>query len=247
MEIHLSMLPSMRGSYDINKDKISNDLLPKRMCYLRTEAAKSYLGMTDATIILSDVYRTGEASLAARKMKRGVASPAYSGHNYGISWDVDVEGTLKANGWAYADLLNYMQSRGWYCHRRDGSRGSEDWHFNYLGDYAQEILAKIKPSSSWGKGTWSLGAELVIQKFYGASFVLTPTDVQSALKKLRLYSGDADGKIGPISQAAIKLFASTWEVSAAHTDVRFQRTLAFIAADYSITDVSGNKLQQAWV
>jgi hypothetical protein len=247
MEIRLTMLPSMRGSYDINKDKVSNDLLPKRMCYLAPAAAKSYLLMSDATIILSDVHRTGEASLAARKTKRGVQPPAYSGHNFGFSWDVDVEATLKANNWKYEDLLAYMQRYDWYCHRRDGARGNEDWHFNYLGGSAQEVLAKINPSPWFGKGTWSLGAELMIQKVYGSSFALTPVAVQEALKKLRLYSGEPDGKIGPISQSAIKLFANTWEVPSSHTDQKFLRTLAFISASYNITDINGNSIAQNWV
>ncbi len=240
MELELVHLPQgrIRGTYDVNKNNVSDDYLPRRLRYLHPDAARSANEMKE--IVWSDMFRSAEASLAAiARGKRGVQPPAFSGHNFGFSGDVDIRRTLRENNWTYADLLNYMVHKGWYCYRRDGKRGREDWHFNHLGHgrYRREILEQIDPRPWLGRRTWKLGAELMIQKQYGDSLTLSPLGVQDMLQRLRLYKGDLDGSIGPISQQAIKLFARTWKLKPKHINAKFQRVLAYVSADTKLVEL----------
>jgi hypothetical protein len=234
MELRLFKLPPkrVRGTYDLNHNNVSDDFLPDRMCYLAEDAAQSYLAM-DKVIVFTDLFRSAAESLEARARKRGVQPPAYSAHNFGLAWDVDVDRTLQLNKWTYAELLTYMEARQWWCHRRDGKRGMEDWHFSYLGPTPSSILSQINVQSP---GTWARGAELAIQQRYAGQFNLTPSQVQACLKSLKLYSGGIDGSIGPISMQGVNLFARTWEVPAVPGNPVFQRTLAYVAAEKVIVN-----------
>src|SRR5688500_12568851 len=98
-------------------------MVPKRMRFLHPEAAESLVGLEGDTggFVYSDIYRSAESSLAARRIKRGVQRPGYSGHNYGFSVDLDIEEIMRTKKILYRDIIHLMQKRGWYCHRRDGS------------------------------------------------------------------------------------------------------------------------------
>lgn len=240
MEIRLKGIGRVRGPYGPNRDQF-----PARGSFLAPDAAAAFVEMVDAygrdKIRFGSILRGAEDSLAAIQSKQGVQPPGFSGHNFGVSFDVDVEYTLRSLGWSYAELLEAFAAFGWYCYRRDGVRGHEDWHFNYLGlaevprvgpgraapGPAAPILAKLTAA----RNTWALGAELAILRRYPEkSFVLTPLEIQTALKRLRLYSGDLDGKFGPLSLQAVSAFCRAWKLSDG-TSGRFQRTLAFVAAD----------------
>lgn len=234
MELRLFKLPpnKVRGTYDLNHNNRSDDFLPDRMLYMAEDAAQSYLSM-DRVIVFSDLFRSAAESLEAHARKRGVQPPAYSGHNFGIAGDLDVDRTLALNNWTYAELLTYMEAHQWYCHRRDGQRGNEDWHFNFLGPTPTSILSVIDARLP---ATWSRGAEYAVQQRYAGQFTLTPSQIQGNLKKLRLYGGGIDGALGPISMQAVSLFAKTWEVPAVPGAPNFQRTLAYVAADRVIVN-----------
>ncbi len=239
MELFLQKLPpkTVRGSYDVNRNDVSDDFLPKRMLYMHPDAAQSLLLM-EATIVLSDLFRSAEASLAARKRKRGVAAPAYSGHNFGLAFDVDIRRTLRENAWTYRNLLTYLERRQWYCYRRDGKRGREDWHFNYLGPEPKGIIQHIDPRPWLGRKTWKRAAEMAIQRRYYGRFELDEMAVQESLKKMRLYSGNVDGKMGPISRQSVGLFAKAWGLKKDHRNKKFQRVLAYVSANVKIVEAA---------
>jgi hypothetical protein len=225
LTLKLTELPaSIMGIYGPNQD-----LLPQRMRYLHPDAAASYLKMESGPrrLRVSDMWRSAEASMQARREKRGVQPPGRSGHNFGFSIDVDVDWLLSHYQINKAQLDSFMNENGWYCHRKDHLRDSESWHFNYFGADAAKYLAVSEPYSST-----SSGLEAKIQDFYGQSFLLTARELQSALKTLRLYGGDIDGDLGPLSVEAIKAFQRTWELPVTGTaGPDTQRLLAFMTCE----------------
>ena len=226
MQLLLQSIGKVRGCYGPNRDQF-----PARAAFLAPDAAQSLTGMISDLgsdrVAFSDIWRSGEASLAAVQAKSGVQAPAYSGHNFGVSFDLDVEYTLRALGSDYPRLLQILEAHGWYCYRRDKKRGPEDWHFNFFGDDAPVFLRKLTA----GHVTWPQGAEQAIQKHYPQQmFALTPAEIQGSLKQLGLYSGDLDGSLGPLSLQAVRAFCRAWKLAEGVTDDRFKRTLAFVSA-----------------
>lgn len=232
MKLLLKSVGTVRGIYGASKDQF-----PARMSFLAPDVADAFVAMLsdlgrdqagNPRIGFSDMWRSAESSLAAQATKRGVQAPAFSGHNFGVSLDLDVDFTLRALGVDYPHLLQILAAHGWYCYRRDGQRGSEDWHWNFFGPDSAAFLSKLTAAHS----TWSLGAEQAIQKRYpsASTFALAPADIQNALKKLGMYSGDADGKLGPQSIQAVGAFCRAWKLPEG-TGGNFARTLAFVAAD----------------
>lgn len=229
LTLAMKRLPaSTRGIYGPSQDQ-----LPQRMLLLAPDVAPSFAAVEadSGGLVYSDVYRSAEGSLQAMQTKRGVQPPAYSGHGFGLCLDIAVDETLKLRGWTYAQLLDFMSQHGWYCYRRDGQRGMEDWHQTYLGPLADEILA-----ASSGRADWWMAAELAITKRYGDDFALTAAGIQTCLAKLKFYSGEVDGLLGPLSRQAAAAFCRAWNVDPAQ-QARFQRTLAFVAADLNIEEL----------
>lgn len=230
MRIRLRRLPSATlGIYGQQKDT-----MPRRALLLDPEAweAFSILERTTDGLVYSDIYRSAESSLAAVESGRGAQPPGYSAHNFGLAFDVAVDETLKLREWRYDELLDVLVRHGWHCYRRDGRRGKEDWHQNYLGRRAKEILDQVSPDD---RNTWSRAAELAIQGKH--SFQITDAELQKALAKLGLYKGEIDGAIGPLSLQAIRAFERTWDLSPSDgKGARFRRTLAFVAADIEVDE-----------
>jgi len=203
-------------------------VLPERMRFLHPEAAKSFREFSNR-VIVSDVYRSADASLAAVRAKRGALPPGRSAHGYGLAIDLGVDETLAHTGAAGTglskkiELDESMEAHGWYCHRRDHKRGPEDWHYNYLGKGAA-IAPKVQTTSGY--------IEAKIMELYGQSFILGPEDIQVALQKLHLYSGAIDGKLGPLSKEAIMAFQKCWSLAGTSGfDDKTLRVLAFCAAE----------------
>jgi hypothetical protein len=235
LKLKLRRLPSSTvGIYGPGKN-----IMPSRALLLHPDAAASFLAYESEVggLVYSDIYRSAESSLNAIKTKQGVQPPGFSGHNYGLALDVAVNETLKRRGWTYPQLLAFMESKGWYCFRRDGKRGMEDWHMNYLGtgDFARQTLSSLVP------GQWSKAAEAVIVANYGPALSLSHLDIQKCLARLKVYRGTLDGNIGPLSMEAIRTFCRGWRISV-ETGPRFQRTLAFVAADYDIEELPASQL-----
>lgn len=232
MQLMFKALPSStKGIYNTAAGPNS---LPERFRKLWPNAADSFALLEQKTggLIYSDIRRSAIESLEAMRTKAGVQRPGWSGHNYGLSVDVAVDYTLRLRGWAYADLLQAMGSFGWYCHRRDQSRGAEDWHFNYLGLDGTIYLAAVDSTRAL---TWSRAIEVRLAQIYGKSFLLNLADAQYALKTLHLYTGDVDGLNGPLTLQAVRAFQRAWLLSETGTlDTDTQRTLAFVTAAETI-------------
>lgn len=231
LEIKLRKLGSVRGIYGINKSSF-----PTRAAYLHPEASAAFEKMErdSGPFVYSDILRGADESLAACKAGRASQPPGYSGHNFGLSFDIAVDQVLKEKHWTYDKLCAVLGTYGWHPYRQDRSRGNEDWHFNFLGNKATEILRRTS-----ARALWQTAAEEAIQAYYPNITPMGAYDIQAALKKLRLYTGDLDGDLGPLSYIAINLFNQTWGISPNAIGERFQRTLAFVAADRVIV---GEKL-----
>lgn len=232
MSLVLCLMPDdpwgQRGCYGDTKKA-----LPRRMRYLHPTAYAELVKMEaerPQCLFFSDVLRTAESSLLARRQGRGAQRPAYSGHNYGVSVDVDLDQTTKAMGTVFGKLVDWMASHGWYCHRRDRQVGHEAWHFNYLGTADPgQYLKDVKDTKP---GTWHLAIEARIWSMYARQLDLDPRGSQGALQKLGLYHGDLDGIIGPLSREAVRCFQRTWDITeTGDLDRHTERTLAFVTME----------------
>jgi hypothetical protein len=225
MEIKLKEIPDDQviGIYGEGKRH-----LPQRMRYLAPDAADSFLADLTPVAVVSDMLRSAESSLRARREGRGAQRPGYSGHGYGFSIDVDVDKMLRTLKFkTKAQLDAWMIERNWHCHRRDHRRGSEDWHHNYLTP--DEYKQFVKPNDE----RTSAALERKISANYGAWWLnMSPSETQRCLAKLKLYSGEIDGKFGPLSREATRVFQRAWMLEpTGKPDTMTNRTLAFVTAD----------------
>ncbi len=230
MCLRLRKLPAtILGIYGPGKN-----ILPERMRYLEPEAAASYLGLeaTSHRLRVSDMWRSADSSLSASLEKRGVQRPAFSGHNFGLSIDLDVRDCMDRLHMSKRALDDFMASQGWYCHRKDHVLDAESWHFNFLGvgEEGQRYLTKSARAQSTAPAL-----EAKIQELYGADLDLSALQVQAALRRAHLYTGDLDGIPGPMSRRALLSFQRAWDLPATGVaDSVTQRTLAFVTAEVEI-------------
>lgn len=215
---------------------MNSNLFPTRAAFMHPEAADAFLRLEGEVgpLVYSDILRGAEESLAACKAGRGSQPPGYSGHNFGLSFDIAVDRVLKEKRWTYDRMCTVLAEHGWYGYRQDRTRGAEDWHFNYLGGWAKEVLRRTS-----ARAKWQTVAEEAIQIHYPKITPLGAVGIQEALKKLGLYSGAIDGGLGSLSYVAINLFNKTWGISENAVGERFQRTLAFVACDREVEKASG--------
>lgn len=225
LTLRLRRVPNVLGIYGK-----TGDYFPPSAAWLTPDAANAFEAAQRALgqrIRVSDVFRTAEQSLAARAEKTGVQPPGFSLHNYGIAVDVDIDSMLKALRMKKPAFDAAMQAHGWYCHRKDGARGPEDWHFNFLGPDAARHLELSKRSTNT-----SAAGESMIIAIHGDDLTLEPKETQEALQKLRLYHGDIDGDLGPRTREALKAFQRTWKIrDSGELDERTERTLAYVTAN----------------
>jgi hypothetical protein len=177
------------------------------------------------------MYRSAEASLRARKNRKGAQRPGYSGHNFGFSIDLDIGKSIKAiKAKSKKQLDEYMNSAGWYCHRRDHKRDFESWHYNFFGDEYDKFVHDTDKKTSYG-------LERKIEWYYGVWWrSVYVEDIQTWLTRLGLYDGDTDNKLGPITREGLSAFQRAWLLPATgKIDKRTARTLSFVAADKLIT------------
>lgn len=199
--------------------------MPARSRFLHPEAAESYRKELHPNgMVVSDMFRTPESSLAAVAAKRGAQRPGYSAHNYGLAIDIDVTVVMRNLGLkTKAKLDAWMEERGWYCHLRNHARDWEEWHYNFLG-IGTIISPKVRTTMNY--------IEAKIDKLHGNEFQLDHTEVQRCLKKLNFYNGEIDGKFGPISKAALAMFQRSVDLNdTGRPDERTNRTLAYCACE----------------
>lgn len=149
-------------------------------------------------LFFSDIYRSPAASAIAYKMKTGVAKPGYSGHNYGVSIDFDIDRIMKANSMDYPTVCRSLIAFGWTPFQGVNppggfARGKEDWHFNFIGDHISSGAAQI---NDWIASNIKFETEI--------------TSLQKMLRNLKFYHGEIDGQAGPLMNEAIKKFKQAW-------------------------------------
>lgn len=213
---------------------VYNGVVPKRMKFLAPWAVSKFVDLLIALpfIAFSDIFRDPIASLEARRSKAGVQRPGYSAHNYGFAFDVDVDQVLKAGAvirgaFSYPTLLGILKDHGFTCHRPDGLRGSEDWHFNYLDG----IDATQFPRSA--------GPQKLILDKWGSFLQGDEAWVQECLKEVGLYRGEIDGAFGPQSKASLMAFERAYDLTPdGIIDEMTSRTLAIATAKKDIWPVT---------
>jgi hypothetical protein len=212
-------------------------MIPRRMRFLAPDVGPHFLEVDRAAggLVVTDMWRSADSSLAARRIKRGVQRPGYSPHGFGLAVDLDLYEIMKMHGVHYTDIVEIMKAHGWYCHRRDGAGPdeSEAWHFNYLGDDPHKYLQDV---DNQNRGTWSNAVEARIFERYGNDFSMTPIEIQTQLAELRLYGGEIDGDLGTrLCRESIMAFQRTWDLAVdGDAGVMTQRTMAFVTAKRQI-------------
>lgn len=197
-----------------------NGKVPTRALYANPDAVSSILRLERAGgLIYTDIFRGAQGQLSAkRRNPSATKAVSLSAHGFGLAFDLDVDATLKRRAWKYQRLLDEMGKEGWYCHRRDQARGSEDWHFNYLGTQASILLPK---ASIARRDTWDDPIEARIQQLYGAQLVPGDDELQALLKA----AGAAD----------VRAFQVAWDLQAdGVAGPRTRRTLAYVTAQLDI-------------
>lgn len=193
------------GIYDVDGDHVSHEM-PARLRFLAPDAAAAWRKDMHDKVVISDMFRSPESSKRAVAEGRGAQPPSFSAHNYGLAVDLDIDDTMTHIGVKKkVDLDMWMRERGWYCHRVDHKMGHEAWHYNFLGDPLLVISPKVKSTAGY--------IEQEIRKRY-ASFWMNASSMhcQELLRQLKLYGGEIDGKIGPLSRQAIMAFQRTWDL-----------------------------------
>lgn len=233
LTLQLKNVLAVKGIYTIDGEK--NKMRPSA-CRLAPDAADSFALRLRDHVVVSDMFRSPEASLNAVKSGRGAKMPGYSGHNYGFSIDIAVTTTMKnlfTNKFIATStkeaLDNWMELHGWFCHRVDHQREHEEWHYNFFGPGM--IINQVKTTAGV--------LEQHIQDVYGKSLLVAPNGgnyfLQTALQKLKLYGGAIDGIIGPRTKTALQLFQKTWDLpQTGKLDKKTERTLAYVTADINI-------------
>lgn len=230
LTLSLKRVQNVLGIYGDSKNEF-----PKSMALLHPEAAEGFaalqrwLGMR---VRVSDMFRTAEQSLQARVEKAGVQPPGYSLHNYGLAIDIDTDAMLKTLLVSKPRLDTVFSQVGWWCHRKDGARGSEDWHYNWLGPDAPKHLAGSARSTNT-----SAAGDSKIRSIYGTGLTLEPKEMQEALAAMRMYGGEIDGAIGPRTREALKVFQRAWKLpDTGEMDPKTERTLAYVSAKVVISE-----------
>lgn len=185
--------------------------MPARMCFLHPRAAMQLtLAQNDLgnNLVFSDMWRPMVESLN-RKYRGGVVStitkpPGFSGHNFGLSFDIDTEKTMKLTGLTKRQLDAALAKHGIECHRRDGLLKVEAWHYNCL---TPEALSKIGSSSA-------PAVEWLAGQLYAQTWNPTPSQIQRALNITMHANLKVDGKIGAATRAAVTLFQKKWHLVA---------------------------------
>lgn len=227
LKLNLVAVPNVLGIYGASKD-----VFPARMAMLHPDAAAAFAAAEKGLGVrlrVSDMFRTAEQSMQARAQKAGVQPPGFSLHNFGIAIDVATDAMLAATKLTKPAFDAKMQEYGWYCHRKDGKRGMEDWHYNFLGvgEASKPFLdACVKSTNT------SAAGDAKIMSLYKDGLTLDLKEVQECLAYLKFYSGEIDGQIGPRSKEALMAFQRAWRLQPhGQVDDRTERTLAYVSAD----------------
>jgi hypothetical protein len=225
LTLNLVSVPHVTGIYTVKG--VANQL-PDRMRWLHPSAAGMFRAIED-WVVVSDMFRSSDSSLAARRAGRGAMPPGYSAHNYGLAIDLDLTASarnlarlIKRPRVTKGELDEAMASAGWFCHVLEPHDWGafESWHFNALGIH-------VHP---YGRRS-SDDVEDLIVSLYGKQFAPDEIECQAALSLLGMYSGALDGSIGPLTREATRAFQRAWGIAeTSRLDERTKRTLAYVAS-----------------
>jgi hypothetical protein len=199
--------------------------MPARARRLHASAYSAYATI-QPKLVISDMFRTPESSLNAVVTGRGALMPSYSSHGYGLAIDVDVTKSMKLVGVRKKSAFDdFMRAAGWHCHRRDGERAAEEWHYDY--DLNGLLTSNLTPQAKFTQQA----REKMLAAVYGDAWKLTKSTAQGCLAKLGFYHGAIDGAIGPQSKQAIAAFQRAWKLKADETlTPQTLRVLWFVTA-----------------
>ncbi len=262
---HLDESLHDRGAYGgdgDDEDTEPGDFIPKRYRYLHTDAHRAMLAVENAhpgVFYYSDVFRNASGSKGRReknragRIRQGKSAiytgkkPGFSAHSYGLCFDLDVDRSLENlrdhlddQEIDKADLDAILRQHGWWCHRDgpirgDHKRGSEDWHFNYLGDDPDRWLGHSGQKTSGG-------VEAKVQYLHGP-FTLDPQGVDEHLIRLGCMADvDSQKQRAALRKDAIKKFQIAWTLVKPNGEPDgvagpvTQRTLLYVAAELRNSD-----------
>jgi hypothetical protein len=191
--------------------------LPLRSLFLHPRAARSFLDQLADRIVVTDMFRSAEATLVAITTGAGSRAPAFSGHNFGFSIDVEIDRALRDLGLNKSAFDGWMHERGWVCGRDDGARGVDDRHYDFLRAADAEAP----------------DVEHQIRAVYGHDLFPELEECQTLLRRLRMYNGVVDGALGPLTAEALGVFQRAWNLGGDARarrvlDPRTRRTLAYV-------------------
>ena len=175
--------------------------MPGRALLLHPDVVDGFMAAAHQ-LVVSDIFRSAESSLAAVRAGRGARPPGFSAHNFGLAVDLDIKASMRRGGFKTKEILDLaMEQQGFLCHRLDHKitdLKGESHHYNALVDEYATVLASASSTAA--------SIEVRILALYSHAWrTVDPTVAQAQLARLGLYRGDLDGKIGPISKQAIRV------------------------------------------
>ena len=207
--IPLRRVPNVIGIYKRGENE---DFFPRRWSLLRDVGPSptpyeifQRVMEEFPTLRVSDMIRSPDASLRARLRKRGVQLPGYSGHNFGISIDIDVASILGDIDLGWDEFKSRMVQLGATPYNKtSGASDFEAWHWNLL-----DLSYKGLPWGTKGRDvedwiTTTFGDQLYIGCEDHRSYWRA---VQKAMAEFKFYdAGGIDGLPGPMTRAGLEQF-----------------------------------------
>lgn len=224
------VIPSLRIPADKVKGTKSYNargILPTRMRYMHPAAVPDFYAL--GPVVVSDMARTPDAQIRARRTRAGSQTPDRSGHVRLLSIDLDVSATYKSLGITGSgkkrQLDEHMAEHNWHCHRRDHQRAREDWHYNWLPNFRRWYLGESRTNAA---------LQRYIDHLFGKWHKMPKRTIQLALRSISLYGGAIDGRIGPLTKTATEMFQRAYFLRAdGIPGPKTQRMLAVVTATYS--------------
>ncbi len=241
----------VRGGYPIGKHTPNG--MPLRALMVHPEVWQAFR-VVAPRIVITDLTRTAESSLARMKTAPGLTqAPGYSHHNVGGAFDLDIMASVKHGGYRNRaamdeDLIELGFPPFWWLAGANApppnKPGSETWHHSWL----TRDLHMREPHSR----STAAAAEVLMLRWYPWLDVSTWTDkdrtAQYCLARLGHYHGAIDGAFGPLSRTALAMFQRALQVRSwcrkkgvsdfeeGKLDKATARVLAFCAAERVVTE-----------
>lgn len=211
--------------------------LPARMRYLHPAAVGDFARLqadTGCNLVYSDMYRTFAESLNARRRKGAglVAFPGNSGHNWGVSFDIDVErsvAVLESAGKIPAGLGAARRMLAFY---------------DFMGQYGFSPMASVRAAFEGGKRyvseQWHLNhstiGDMSVAEWAGEQLPdelsLSTREIKSCLNELGYDVWPIDDNLDDATRSRVARFQKDYDLTAdGIPGPKTQRTLACFCGD----------------